>query len=292
MVTFNHSIAANLNGVDFVNSSHGWTVGDGGYVATTVDSGVTWQAQNSTTAAKLMDVEFVDASYGWAVGENRTIIATSDGGQHWAPQVAPVGGTFTQVDFVDRSHGWVVDPVNGLLVTVDAGAHWMLTGTQKFTLVQFFNATQGYGMQAGLLYVTSDGGASWSQLPSNLSPINLYEKNLSFAFTDLLHGWIFTDIKGYGSGGVYVTADGGATWQDISGLHDVMAASFPDQLNGWALEAVNPLRASNAVLATTDGGLTWTSPNMVWDPFELRLGHQRHLCARRRALLGSRRRLA
>ena len=32
--------------------------------------------------------------------------------------------------------------------------------------------------------------------------------------------------------------------------------------------AVNPLRASNAVLATTDSGLTWTSPNMVWDPFD------------------------
>jgi len=45
-----------LNAVFFVNSDHGWTVGDGGK---------TWSLSASHTTADLLDVFFFDTSHGW-----------------------------------------------------------------------------------------------------------------------------------------------------------------------------------------------------------------------------------
>lgn len=96
-----------FNGMDFVDSTHGWAVGYSGSIAATNDGGATWVRQDSATGDSLNSVSFVDVNQGWAVGWS--IEATTDGGQTWVAQEAPDGlETLKDVCFVDVSHGWAV----------------------------------------------------------------------------------------------------------------------------------------------------------------------------------------
>jgi photosystem II stability/assembly factor-like uncharacterized protein len=167
------------------------------------------------------DTVFTDAITGFAIGgcPNRNqLYATDDGGATWVrvqlsppfPSNAPEAPQFVSPDF-----GFV--PIG---------------------------APQGQGVTA--LYVTHDGGGSWSLATL---PVEVVEAGPVFADPD--HGWVFAGDQGY------VTVDGGATWSsfasngDLSG-HDL---EFVDQLHGWAF-ARDWEQASFP--RTDDGGRTWT----------------------------------
>jgi photosystem II stability/assembly factor-like uncharacterized protein len=67
-------------GLNFPNSSTGYTVGYNGVIYKSTNSGVSWNSQNSGTGNTLNDVFFVNEIVGSAVGENGTILKTIDGG--------------------------------------------------------------------------------------------------------------------------------------------------------------------------------------------------------------------
>ena len=80
-----------LTAIDFVDSSFGWAVGDGGEIIHTEDGGETWSIQESADRYQkpwLADVSFVDRQNGWAVGSmsgngppDGKILHTSSGGK-------------------------------------------------------------------------------------------------------------------------------------------------------------------------------------------------------------------
>ena len=65
----------------FLDEHTGWTVGGGGVIAHTTDSGKTWLPQHSSVEADLYQVMFVDKLHGWITG-NRMLLRTEDGGKH------------------------------------------------------------------------------------------------------------------------------------------------------------------------------------------------------------------
>jgi photosystem II stability/assembly factor-like uncharacterized protein len=112
--------------VRFVDSSHGWVVGDFGSVQATTDGGVTWQVQDSTTDKALLSASFTDTSYGWAVGDSGTIVATTNGGATWYRQLSGTTKDLHGVWFTDRTRGWAVGEGGIILATTDGGASWIL----------------------------------------------------------------------------------------------------------------------------------------------------------------------
>ncbi len=89
-----------MRGVEFVSKEIGWTVGRLGVIRKTLNGGLTWSGQWSTTGVMLTSVSFVDEANGYAVGggvygdswiDSGRVVRTSDGGVTWIQEEQPTG---------------------------------------------------------------------------------------------------------------------------------------------------------------------------------------------------------
>ena len=234
----------------FIDASTGWAVGDQGTVVHTTDGGAHWTAQTSGVADDLTGVTFTDAQSGWATGVTSypgsdsvtgVIIHTADGGQLWTTQATPVSDAgLGGVAFADSLHGLAVGEVQG-------------DSSDNVTVI----------------LGTDDGGTTWTEQHSYNPP------EVQNTGDGVLNGVACTDADhavavGGGSGAteIFRTVDGGATWTRLVKpaawsvcLSDV---DFVDADHGWAVgQGPAPVGAgtvitAGTVIATTDGGATWT----------------------------------
>ncbi len=117
---------------------------------------------------------FVDSNIGWAVGVGGTILKTTDGGGSWVNQTSETNWFLYSVCFVDSNTGWAA-------------------GSQA-----------GYGNPA--VFKTIDGGANWVLSNGVFGPPGCFIYVYS---TDSNHAWA---VAGWPSGGIWLTTDGGETW--------------------------------------------------------------------------------
>jgi photosystem II stability/assembly factor-like uncharacterized protein len=174
-----------------------------------------------------------------ATGQSSTSSATlwhsTDGGTTWQPSTIATSN-ISVIDFIDAQHGWIISTPDGgvagptyfdLWHTTDGGVTWQQLGhAQTFGMgsdISFLTATTGFGT-AGIpgneppLYVTHDGGHTWSFLtlavPTLGSPIDYAEANAPI-FTSATNGSmaVIYETTAHNYLAVYLTQDGGATWQ-------------------------------------------------------------------------------
>jgi hypothetical protein len=69
-----------LRSVQFIDNNQGWIAGFGGTILHSINGGINWEAQNSSTTMDLYELSFINNMDGWAVGNNGTIIHTINGG--------------------------------------------------------------------------------------------------------------------------------------------------------------------------------------------------------------------
>lgn len=186
------------------------------------------------------------------------------------------GNQYPDLDFVDPMHGWFFDDqaatVGGptfIYRTEDGGQHWSAVemtpatgGAAKGSLpvgcslygMTFASSTTGWVAgscgQATLFDVTHDGGVTWA--PQSFPCINcaLYPPQ----FTSPLDGEVF---GGNGSFGLFLTTDGGRTWNAGA----APPGNWPDFVNrqyGFAIGLTGNDNPSVILWTTTDGGRTWT----------------------------------
>jgi photosystem II stability/assembly factor-like uncharacterized protein len=253
-----------LNSVHFSDAKHGWAVGDGGLVLSTVDGGATWCSQNSGTTDDLESVTFVDNRHGWTVGfENGTILYTRDGGVTWQRSISGGLNGLSSVSFVDSLHGWIVGEHGVILATGDGGLNWHLQSINSepfrsawLMSTHFVDTQHGWASGEALL-ATSDGGRTWVDTQAkNVDPTNralvLSMVTNSVYFVDVKHGWIAAS-----SGLILIATDGGTNWrpQRNSGGDNLNSVYFKDLKRGWAVGN------NGTILGTTDGGTTWVVQN-------------------------------
>jgi len=265
---------ARLYGVSFVNSSEGWAVGGKPYpwypategrILHTADGGQTWEVQQEYNSC-LMAVHFVSRLHGWAVGESGRILTTINGGGTWTAQTAGTNYTLYGVDFVDDSYGWIAgaESASGygdgrVWRTTDGGTHWTQSGYFEAWSgdygqysIDFVDRNIGYvaGAEAGKgsVHKSNDGGQTWVEKPLGGD----YPVLRGLNFISANEGWVVGD-----DGFIAHTTNGGDTWDlQASGTgKDLDAVSFLDSQRGYAV-AADPA-TGNALLKTTDGGLTW-----------------------------------
>jgi photosystem II stability/assembly factor-like uncharacterized protein len=230
------------------------------------------EKQASGTLAWLHSVYFIDDRKGWAVGGKGALLSTVDGGANWSLRARPSEDTLREVVFTTARIGWIVcersiyelrakdEPRSYLLKTEDGGETWSrvdikwLDPDAIVARIVFVDHLRGWLMgEAGLLFVTTDGGSTWRRqlVPSPRLLLNAH-------FLDARRGW----ISGAGST-LLSTRNGGATWRAGRILASNQygpfespavrfnAVSFIDANRGWAVGA------GGAIFATGDGGGTW-----------------------------------
>ena len=232
--------------LDFVSDREGWATGGGLFAALLgsggdrsgsvlhTDDGATWQEQLSETACSFHDVDFADADHGWVVGSRGAIRYSADGGDSWVRQGPVRGAVLTQVEATGDGTAWILG----------------------------FRQTGG----GPTLLRTTDAGAVW--LPVKL-PAGMY--GLTMRCLSGREAWV-AGIDGTGASVVH-TQDGGATWAKSTVSRKPspilpLSMDFVDSVHGWMVGmALGPRGEEAALLATDDGGRTWTSAGGA-DAFE------------------------
>ncbi len=179
-----------LTSVQFVSPAQGWVAGPG-RVMVTSDGGAHWTTQLSS-ANRIGSVDFISGQVGWAVA-NSHLLGTTNGGACWRYLGEPAQ-PLRQVHFVSASQGWgiagggltfgagggvagetgaPVPPQSGgqLVQTSNGGGIWSAVGTAPANVqsVCFVTPTQGWLAASGVIYRSSDGGASWTAV-DNTNP--------------------------------------------------------------------------------------------------------------------------
>lgn len=119
-----------FNSASLGGDSTGWLVGDGGWVLTTKNNGVSWAPPEGNLPSALrecMDFQAV-AQVGekvWIAGAPGSVIwHSADAGAHWTTQSTGEKTPLRSLHFTDEQHGVAVGDLGKILVTDDGGATW------------------------------------------------------------------------------------------------------------------------------------------------------------------------
>jgi photosystem II stability/assembly factor-like uncharacterized protein len=248
---------ANLTAVYFVDAQHGWAVGHDEVILRTTDGGATWSRTHFEPQKQqpLMDVWFADATTGFAVGAFSTVYRTTDGGATWtAVEFAPpplskpaaakkAGATADEEDLgdeeeLDQPH---LNAIAGSLVPAAASA---ATGGTGAAAPSASPAHLYIAAEAGRLYDSVDGGATWRQLRSP------YEG--SFFGLLPLDG---SSLLAFGlRGHLFRSDDAGATWTKLDSGTTALLSGGTRLPDGTIVIA----GMAGTVIVSRDGGRTFT----------------------------------
>ena len=95
-----------LNGVSFIDASHGVAAGLSYTLLYTENGGETWETRPNT-GYRWQDVHMDASGRAWAVGDKGTIAYSEDFGYTWNPQASGVSDELWDVTFINDREGWI-----------------------------------------------------------------------------------------------------------------------------------------------------------------------------------------
>jgi photosystem II stability/assembly factor-like uncharacterized protein len=174
-----------VRSVRFLDSKHGWAVGQNksgskmgdesefwqGVVYTTKDGGETWSQQLRNVRLEynwsIFDVYPVDAEHIWVVGD--LVFESKDGGSTWKQiEISDaLTGIPAHIEFNGSSLGWITTTQgNTFLLTKNGGASWELRSgpveVGGFYNVIMSDSNNVWGVANDVFY-SADGGANWTK---------------------------------------------------------------------------------------------------------------------------------
>lgn len=256
----------------------------------------------SLQVATITSLHMIDATTGWAIA-GKALLRTADGGNHWR-DVTPAGHALVSgsaAQFLTASLAWVAIPQAGaptteLFHTGDGGQSWQQSTVQARFVRQltFIDAQRGWMLvgtanAAGAAEIvsvirTTDGGKTWlnlaTALPSDATPpghLPYGGQKTGMRFVNASTGWVTGTVFANGLAWLYVTHDGGSTWnqQTLPLPTNVPPAQFWTQPPTFfsATDGLLPVRFADAltnkdiaavIYVTHDGGMTWHTTTPVF----------------------------
>ena len=199
----------------------------------------------------------------FVVETSRELRITTDGGLNWnVIPPAAVEDAFEAVTMLDANRGWAINHAGHVFATQSGGANWTkISELKDFTCsnqIEFLNETDGWIRECLSIRRTRDGGVTWREMLSTVTPGVSGQLSDMFVFDANM-------VIASGSGAqLYLTKDGGETWRinsPLAGDHiEFNDVWFTDRMHGWLAgyqvvvtgELSRPL-----LLQTTDGGDSW-----------------------------------
>lgn len=122
-----------FHGVDFIDGTTGYVVGDKGWIFKTTDAGMTWKALINNSSENLTDVSCASNLATVVVGENGTILRTDDAGMTWNKED---GGTFENLNsvcFTSENSGFAVGAKGTILNYAGGGPKALICDTNAIS---------------------------------------------------------------------------------------------------------------------------------------------------------------
>jgi photosystem II stability/assembly factor-like uncharacterized protein len=141
------------------------TVGIRGHILYSDDAGKTWQQAKVPVSSDLTSVYFPTPAEGWVVGHDGVVLHSTDSGASWTKQLDGVQAGKIMLDYYTALAA--TDPANeDYAILVGEAQRVVDDGADKpFLGVWFADNQNGYIVGAfGLIFRTSDGGATWVPL--------------------------------------------------------------------------------------------------------------------------------
>ncbi len=283
--------------VAFQDENNGWgiAINNDGHVLRTIDGGRTWLDATPPGTGSIgfsTVLEVLNASNVWVLVPaadyfSGTLYHTGDGGATWTSNPVPFGGGFFQ--FLDDHTGRALADREAragseaveLFQTSDGGASWVSVFHNDASQAGSSDSLPLEGIKNGMtfldastgwvtgstpkpgevyLYVTRDGGASWSKQSPPL-PTG-YEAYLYTTQPPVFFGQdgflpLLVTLTDRVDLTFYTTHDGGLTWGGDPDNPKMTIrpglAAFADALHGWSWDGGPSLHL------TSDGAQTWSS---------------------------------
>jgi hypothetical protein len=170
----------------------------------------------------------------------------------WVQTNGPGGGEISCIAVSDAIY--YAGTPKRLYRSTDAGATWRACtiSDSSFTAANVSGPSAMVGTQSGHIYRSDDNGATWSAVSGpfpEATVTTLHRKgNLVFAG--------FFDDYGKGRNGLFVSIDGGATWNKATSGIDATSPIYDVTDNGTSIYAAGDA----GVFRSTNNGADWTGP--------------------------------
>jgi photosystem II stability/assembly factor-like uncharacterized protein len=216
------------------------TSGLGSVPLYTTDGGQTWTKAETDVASCRFGLDIVDAQTAWICGRGATfetqkyhgVSLSTDGGQTWqaVTEFAVANKDYHRrwckyVSFLDGETGWAFGSWQ-LAGTIDGGTAWREISLPEeigiIVGISLRTATDGYLLDSeGILYVTEDGGETWSSHSLGLGdrwiatckPRPVAFRSAAVRFLDADRGIVVLNLEDEPQSWAMRTTDGGQTWQ-------------------------------------------------------------------------------
>ncbi len=241
---------------------------------------------------RLASFHMLNRKDGWGLSDT-ALLRTDDGGATWhdrTPPGAAAAGFAAQGDYLDAARAALLIPDAGdplhtgtVFLTLDGGASWTShpapfgSGQLRFLPgMQNGWAMAGLGVGAGsnaiAIFRTSDGGANWQQVftdlptdPAASDEIPLGGLKGVFFALDAERAWVGGVIYSDNTSYLYRTDDGGQHWSQVEleppdeapGQWSVESIQFASPSIGFLSLRVSAQASSLAVYASQDEGDSW-----------------------------------
>jgi photosystem II stability/assembly factor-like uncharacterized protein len=252
-----------------------------------------WMPLPSPTDVELRGLSVVSPNVIWASGQRGTVVRTTDGGRTWSRDTVPGASALDLRAIAATSplvaHAISIGDSSRVYRTTDGGSTWSLrwSATRKGTFldaIRFWDARNGIAMSDPvdgrfLILTTSDGGASWQEVPSERIPAALAGEG-GFAASGSCLTVLGSSHVWFASGGakvarVYHSADRGRTWTVYdtpirAGVSSagIFSIAFRDTRNGVLAggDYQQPMLRGRNLALTKDGGRSWTLVDSASSP--------------------------
>jgi photosystem II stability/assembly factor-like uncharacterized protein len=170
--------------------------------------------------------------------------------------------------------GWTVG-IAFLLAAVGCSGGHATTASKKletsFVSIQMNDPNVGWAAAEHGIWRTTDGGNGWKHV-LDIAVDRLDTRFFPVFFLDGLHAWAADN----GAGALYITEDGGASWEKKKNDQTVKFLDFTDERNGWQMSFIDAATGGQEMVSiaqTTDGGRSWktasSTPNKQMNHFPL-----------------------
>jgi photosystem II stability/assembly factor-like uncharacterized protein len=180
------SINPAINGINFLNSTIGFAVGDNGIILKTTNGGDHWFELQNVTNENLNTV-FFDSQIGFVGGTNGLVMKTTDEGLTWSFINTGITKDIKSIYIKDNNILWIVGKEGLLMKSENQGLSWLSTPIQNEHHLNTITAIDSYITvifgenifdQTGVMYQSTNSGKTWNikQLPQT-NGINLAIKS-------------------------------------------------------------------------------------------------------------------